>query len=629
MTDRPARQTSATTPDRAAGGGYLPIEDYALIGDGISAALVGRDGSIDWACFPRFDSPAVFARILDAVEGGHWQIAPADAFTAERRYREDTNVLATTFTTATGAVELLDFMPPQYQGGNAMLLGECAIVRIARGLAGAVELRCDFAPRFDYARPAARARTPWRTQPGVGARVAHGGRESLTLHTAVPLTVDDAADTATGRCPLREGEEATFLLTYRSRTALLWHSDIAAMARRHLDQTTEYWRGWIGRCVYHGPYAAMVRRAALTLKLLDYAPTGAIVAAPTTSLPEHIGGARNWDYRYSWLRDTAFTLYALFGLGYGDEGEIFLDWVMDAAYGDPAALQVLYSVTGEDRIEEGELAHLAGYRGSRPVRIGNAAYGQRQLDIYGEVLDCAFLFHKHGGVIAEELWAFLRAVVEHVCRVWTEPDQGIWEVRSGPSHFVYSKALCWVAVDRGITLARRCNLPADLERWQRVGDAIREELLREGYNAEVGAFTQAYGRPDLDAAALALPLRKVLPATDPRMAATIDRVAAGLGRDGLLHRYAVDHVDDGVGGGEGFFLMCSFWLVECYALLGRVDEARALFERLLGHANGVGLYAEELDPDSGQHLGNFPQAFTHVALINAALSLARASGGDG
>ncbi|CAA9588815.1 MAG: GH15, partial [uncultured Thermomicrobiales bacterium] len=280
----------------------------------------------------------------------------------------------------------------------------------------------------------------------------------------------------------------------------------------------------------------------------------------------------------------------------------------------------------EDRIEESELAHLSGYRVSRPVRIGNAAYGQRQLDIYGEVLDCAYLFHKHGGVIAEELWVFLRAVVEHVCRVWTEPDQGIWEVRSGPAHFVYSKALCWVAVDRGITLARGCDLPADLDRWERVRDTIHEELLREGYNTEVGAFTQAYGQPHLDAAALALPLRKVIPATDPRMAATIDRVAAGLGRDGLLHRYAVDHVDDGVGGGEGYFLMCSFWLVECYALLGRTDEARALFERLLGHANDVGLYAEELDPDSGHHLGNFPQAFTHVALINAALSLERAAG---
>ncbi len=606
--------------DGAADVGYQPIEDYALIGDGVTAALVGRDGSIDWACFPRFDSPSAFARVLDAGGGGHWRLAPVAPCTATRRYLPDTNILATTFTTAEGAVEILDFMPPRYQGADMLVLGDSAIVRLVRGLRGAVALRCHFAPRFDYAR----ARATWRTQPGVGVRAARGGRESLTLHTPVPLAVDAERGAATGDSTVRAGEEVTFLLTYRERSTLLWHSDTATTAARLLEQTAAYWRAWIGRCAYAGPYREMVRRGALTLKLLDYAPTGAIVAAATTSLPEAIGGRRNWDYRYSWLRDTAFTLYALYGLGYRREGEAFLDWIVEVARGDPARLQALYGVAGEREIAEHELPHLEGYRGSRPVRIGNGAYDQRQLDIYGEVLDCAFLFHKHGGAISGELWDFLRAVVDHVCTVWTEPDQGIWEVRSGPRHFVYSKALCWVAVDRGITLARRCGLPADLDRWQAVYDAIREELLREGYNAEIGAFTQAYGVRELDAAALALPLRKVIPATDPRMASTIDRIVAGLSEDGLLHRYAAEDVDDGVGGGEGVFLMCSFWLVECYALLGRLDEARALFERLLGYANDVGLYAEELDPETGHHLGNFPQAFTHVALINAALTLDRA-----
>ena len=617
---RVAASDRAPEEEREAAGGHQPIEDYALIGDGVTAALVGRDGSIDWACFPRFDSPSAFARILDAAGGGHWRLAPVAPCTAARRYLPDTNILATTFTTAEGAVEILDFMPPQYAGSNMYVLGDNAVVRIARGLRGAVELRCQFAPRFDYAR----AKTTWRAQEGVGVRASHGGRESLTLHTAIPLRLDDGAGVVTGDCTVRAGEEAVFLLTYRERTTLLWHSDTAATAARLLERTADYWREWIARCAYTGPYAAMVRRSALALKLLDYAPTGAIVAAPTTSLPERIGGARNWDYRYSWLRDTAFTLYALCSLGYWDEGEIFLDWLVATTAGDPAALQVLYGVTGEARIEEFVLPHLGGYRGSRPVRVGNAAHDQRQLDIYGEVLDCAYLFVKNGGTIPDELWDFLRAVVDYVCTVWTEPDQGIWEVRSGPRHFVYSKALCWIAVDRGITIARRCDLPADLDRWGAVYDAIRAELLREGYNGEVGAFTQAYGRPELDAAVLALPLRKVIPATDPRMAATIDRIAAGLGEDGLLHRYAAERVDDGVGGGEGVFLMCSFWLVECYALLGRLDEARALFERLLGYANDVGLYAEELDPDTGHHLGNFPQAFTHVALINAALALDRA-----
>ncbi|MDP9375600.1 MAG: glycoside hydrolase family 15 protein [Chloroflexota bacterium] len=611
-----------------AAGAYPPIEDYALIGDGMTAALVSRDGSIDWACLPRYDSPSVFARILDAGRGGHWRIAPAGPYTAARQYVEDTNILSTVFTTPAGEVELLDFMPPQPLIRQA--LGDNLIVRIVRGRSGTVDIRTRFAPRFDYAR----ADASWTAQEGIGVRASHDGA-ALTLYADLPLKVvtggaEDgdaggvAAILADGQVAVRAGEEIAFVLAYRQRSSLLWPGGVTARAARLLEATTAYWREWIARCAYRGPYAAMVRRSALALKLLDYLPTGAVVAAPTTSLPEAIGGARNWDYRYSWLRDTAFTLYALFGLGYWDEGEIFLDWLVDVAQGDPAELQVLYGVSGERRIEEFELPHLAGYRGSRPVRVGNAAHGQRQLDIYGEVVDCAYLFHKHGGAVDDGLWAFLRAVVDHVCRVWTEPDQGIWEVRSGPRHFVYSKALCWVAVDRGIALAERLGLPADLDHWRQTGAAIMEELAREGYDEGIGAFTQAYGTAELDAAALALLLRKVLPPHDPRLRSTIDRVVERLGEGGLLHRYAPEAVDDGVGGGEGVFLMCSFWLADCYANLGRREEACALFERLLGYANDVGLYAEELDPASGRHLGNFPQAFTHVALINAALSLARA-----
>ena len=433
---------------------YHPIEDYALIGDGLTAALISRAGSIDWACFPRFDAPSVFARILDARRGGYWQIAPTHDFSSERSYLPETNVLATTFTTETGEAELIDFMPPQFIGPDR--LGDSAIVRILRGRQGTVSFRVGFEPRFDYAR----AEATWAIQETAGVRATHAST-ALTLHTDLPMQI--AEDRAEGICAVQAGEERVFLLTYRSPASLFWQSDALGRVSRLLEETIAYWRAWIARCTYQGPHAELVRRSALLLKLLDYAPTGAIIAAPTTSLPEEIGGVRNWDYRYSWLRDTAFILYALYVLGYREEGEAFLAWILDVARGDPASLQVLYGVAGEKEIVEFELPHLDGYRGSRPVRVGNQAYNQRQLDIYGEILDCAFLLHKHGGTISDELWSFLRAIVDHVCRVWSEPDQGIWEVRSGPRHFVYSKALCWVALDRGIRLARARHLPPT---WQ-------------------------------------------------------------------------------------------------------------------------------------------------------------------
>ena len=589
---------------------YQPIESYALIGDGYAAALVCLDGSVDWLCLPRFDSPSVFGRVLDAERGGYWQVVPCDAWHSQRRYLPDTNVLLTTFETATGKIEIADFMPARYHETEAP--GDNALVRIVRCLEGVMEVRSTFAPRFDYGR----ATAEWAIEPGVGVRAVHAG-QSLTLYTSAELRV--SGDAAEGYHALAAGDDLVFFLAYDRRVPAVWRSGVPNVAARLLEDTAVYWRDWAGRSRYTGPYAEAVRRSALTLKLLDYAPTGAIIAAPTTSLPEEIGGERNWDYRYSWLRDTAFTLYALYGLGYTEEGEAFLDWILDVARGDPANLQVLYGVGGEKHVEEEELPHLEGYECSRPVRVGNAAYAQLQLDIYGEVVDCAYLHHKHGGVISDDLWSFVRGVADHVCTVWREPDFGIWEVRSDPQHFVYSKVMCWVALDRALRLARGANLQGDLDGWEHTRTAILEELVDEGYDERLGAFTRAYASSELDAASLALVLRGVLPADDPRMCSTVDRVAERLGEDGFIHRYA-QSAEDGLSGGEGAFMMCSFWLADCYSEMGRTEQARDLFEQLLAVGNDVGLYAEEYDPCARRHLGNFPQAFTHIALINAALS---------
>jgi GH15 family glucan-1,4-alpha-glucosidase len=614
----------AARPEKQAGpsrdsDGYCPIEDYALIGDGLTAALVARDGSIDWACFPRFDSPTVFARILDAGRGGSWQIAPTVPHTVHRRYLPDTNVLATSFTALGGVVEVLDFMPPRISGRGAV--GDSAIVRLVQGREGTVEVRAVFEPRFDYAR----ATPTWEEQAGFGVRATYRDL-TLTLQSKIGLEVMDNRATATWT--LAAGDATAFILTCQESPSIVWRSDVAAGCTRLLDETVGFWRTWIGRCTYDGAYSDVVRRSALALKLLDYAPTGAIIAAPTASLPEEIGGVRNWDYRYSWLRDTAFTVYALYAIGYRDEAEAFLNWIIEVERGGPASLQIMYGVDGERRLDEAELNHLAGYRGSRPVRIGNGAYTQRQHDVYGETLDCAFLLQKHGGLITDELWTFLRAIVDYICEVWGEPDDGIWEVRSGARHFVYSKALCWVGVDRGIKIAERGGLPANLKRWRAARAAIHEDLFARGYSEREGAFTQDYSTDELDASALALLLRGVLPPDDPRMASTVDRVAEVLGTGGLVHRYS-EAAEDGLTGSEGAFLMCSFWLVDCYALMGRREEARALLDHLIGLANDVGLYAEQIHPESKQHLGNFPQAFTHIALINAVLALAQSDADAG
>jgi len=595
-------------------GDYRPIEDYALIGDRITTALVSKDGSIDWACFPHMDSPSVFAKILDSRIGGYWQIRPSGKFSSRRRYEDDTAILETLFTTPGGEARLTDFMPPHAAGPERAM--DSAIIRIVEGVSGAVEFDQHFEPRFDYAR----AEAAWTEHPGSGVRATHAD-ESLTLQTRIPLTVKDAY--AAGRFTVREGERAVFILTYRRPASLFWRSGAETDGTHLLEVTRSYWRDWIGRCKYEGAYESVVKRSAITLRLLDFAPTGAMTAAPTTSLPEAIGGVRNWDYRFSWMRDTAFTLYSYYVLGYHEEGETFLSWILDMTRGDPRTLKVLYGIRGEQETPEVELDHLEGYRGSRPVRVGNAAQEQVQHDIFGELLDCAYLLSRYGGRFSDDLWPLLSAAVDHVCDIWQEPDDGLWEVRSGPRHFVYSKALCWVAVDRGIRLAEMLGYSFDEERWKATRTEIHEQVLERGYDAERGSFTQAYGYRDLDAAVLSFPLRGVISATDPRMVSTIRRIEEELGTDGLVHRVS-QTFEDGLPGGEGAFVLCTFWLVDCYILMGEVEKARAAYEKLLTYANDVGLLSEEIDPKTGAQLGNFPQAFAHVALINTAANLARA-----
>lgn len=595
-------------------GDYDPIEDYALIGDRVTCALVSKRGSIDWACFPRMDSPSVFARILDARKGGYWRVAPTVPYRVTRRYLPDTNILETTFRTADGEAALVDFMPTQ--AADFERLGESAIVRIVRGVRGVVPFEVVFEPRFDYAR----AMPAWSLHEGSGVRASHFD-ESLTLHTGVPLRVDGFA--ARGAFRIGAGESATFVAAYRRPAPLFWRTAFEEEAMRAFRATEAHWREWSARCTYDGPYAEAVRRSALVLRLLDYAPTGAIVAAPTTSLPEKIGGIRNWDYRYCWIRDATYTLYAFNVLGYHAEAETFLSWVFDMTRGHPQSLRVLYGIGGEQENVEFELPHLEGYRGSRPVRVGNGAQRQRQLDIYGELLDVAYYEHRCGCRIAPEVWPLLRAAVDYVCEAWRTPDSGLWEIRAAPRHFVYSKVLCWVALDRGIRLATAYDLPCDLDRWRATADEIRRAVFEHGYDATRNTFVAAFGHSDLDAALLALPLRGFVPATDPRMVGTVERIMAELSMGQLIRRYTSEF-EDGLPAGEGAFLLVNFWLVDCLALMGRVSEARERFEYLLSLANDVGLYAEMVDPQTGAHLGNFPQAFTHVALISSAANLAAA-----
>jgi GH15 family glucan-1,4-alpha-glucosidase len=600
---------------------YSPIGDYAIIGDCHTAALVGRDGSIDWYCPGRFDAPAALCRLLDCERGGVFRIGPPRGAraTTTRGYRRATNILETTFQVDGASARLTDFMPVHtrahhrrgYDVGTSQ-----SVVRLVEGLGGEVELEVRFFPTFDFAR----AETTLEVVPRRGV-VARSGTVSVAL-TCPDVELVAAEDGGVrGTLRLAAGEK---------RWLCLGPSLELGEYQKDLDGTARYWERWVAACTYQGEYRQEIVRSALTLKLLIYEPTGGVVAAPTTSLPEQIGGVRNWDYRYAWLRDSAMILYALLTLGYDEEADDFFSWLGGVCGSDPAVPpQIMFCIDGGRELPEVEMRHLMGYRDSRPVRVGNAAAKQQQLDIYGEVLSAAYLHLRHGHhqhAEAERNWSLLRALVGQAAQLWRQPDYGIWEVRGGPRHFLHSKLMCWVALDRGIRLAREDGLPAPLDRWRQVRSEIREAILTQGYNARLGAFTQAFGSDALDATALAIPRLGFLPATDPRVLSTLERVRQQLvGPEGFVHRYCTP---DGLPGGEGTFTLCSLWLVDALALAGQVDEARALFERVLGCANDVGLFSEELESATGLLLGNFPQGFTHLGLVGAAVNLAKA-GRDG
>ncbi len=601
---------------------YQPIQDYGLIGDMHSAALVGMDGSIDWLCFPHFDSPSVFAAILDDEKGGRFKIAPASEGAARKQlYWPDTNILITRFFTPDGVGEVIDYMPV---GAPENGHGYHHVVRRVRVVRGEMGFRMECSPAFDYAR--AEHETEVTTE---GAAFRTPGL-CLGLSTSVPL--EQSAGSAVAEFSLEEGEAAVFVLREIEAGDDCGPSPSGEEEDELFKQTVEYWRRWLSKCTYTGRWREVVERSALALKLLTFEPTGAMVAAPTMGLPEGVGGERNWDYRYTWIRDAAFTLYGLLRIGFTEEAAAFMGWI-EARCRDSASdgsLQLMYGLDGRHDLTEETLDHLDGYRGSRPVRLGNGAYDQLQLDIYGELMDAVYLYNKHGDPISYDLWTRLRTLINWVCDNWQREDEGIWEIRGGRRHFVYSKLMCWVAVDRGLRLASKRSFPADRERWLGVRDEIYEEIMDRGWSPERNAFVQSYDDDTLDASNLIMPLVFFLAPNDPRMLGTLDATNrpprdGGLVANSLVYRYDVEKSADGLAGEEGTFSLCTFWLVEALTRAGRVDEARLMFEQMLGYANHLGLYAEEIG-HSGEALGNFPQAFTHLTLISAAFNLDRALG---
>ncbi len=578
----------------------LPIEDYALIGDCHTAALVGRDGSIDWLCLPRFDSGACFAALLGGAEHGRWLISPGEGARSVRRaYRDGTLILETDFETADGAVRLIDFMPMSNQRWD--------VIRIVEGLRGRVRMRMELVVRFDYG-----SIVPWVRRTGE-TLMATAGPDTLELDTPVPTHGEHmrtVADFEVGA-----GDRVPFVLNYRPSHA---PTQPAIDAEQTLRDTEAHWLAWSGKCRYEGRWQAPVLRSLITLKALTYMPTGGIVAAPTTSLPEQRGGVRNWDYRFCWLRDATFTLNALLLAGYTGEAEAWREWLLHAVAGSPADMQILYSVTGERRLEELELGWLPGYGGAVPVRIGNAAASQFQLDVYGEVMDTLHLARAAGLAEAPHVWRIQRALLDFLCKQWQAPDEGIWEVRGPRQHFTHSKVMAWVAFDRAVKAVERFGLPGPVEAWRHNRDAIHAQVCEAGFDAGRNSFMQHYGATSVDASLLLIPLVGFLPPDDPRVVGTIAAVERELLEGGLLLRYRTESGVDNLPPGEGAFLPCSFWLADCMAVTGRRAEAEALFERLLGLCNDVGLLAEEVEPSTGHLLGNFPQALTHMALINTA-----------
>ncbi|WP_411102703.1 glycoside hydrolase family 15 protein [Streptomyces sp. cmx-4-9] len=592
-----------------------PIEDYALIGDLMTSGLVGRDGSIDWLCLPRFDSGACFAKLLGDEDNGHWRLAPLDAADGERctrrAYIDGTLVLESYWETETGTVKVIDFMPQRDVAPD--------VVRIVEGISGRVQMSSTLRLRFDYGHV-----VPWLRRSD-GDRVAVAGPDSAWFRSEPPVRTWGEDNSTRSRFPVAAGERVAFVLT--------WHPSHEPRPKpvdpyEALEQSLAGWQEWTAQCRYEGPYKEAVTRSLITLKALTYAPTGGIVAAATTSLPEELGGVRNWDYRFCWLRDSTLTLGSLLATGFLDEARAWRTWLLRAVAGDPADLQIMYGIGGERRIPESELPWLRGYADSAPVRVGNAAVDQLQLDVYGEVLDSLHVARSAGLPTERHAWQLQLALLDFLEKNWQRPDEGLWEVRGPRRHFVHSKVMAWVAADRAVqALEKDPSLPGDVERWRTMRDAVHLDVCEKGFDPERNTFTQFYGSDELDAATLLIPRVGFLPPDDPRVVGTVDAVREELGRSGLVRRYTTEGPSvDGLPGDEGAFLACSFWLADALHMTGREEEARELFERLLDVSNDVGLLAEEYDPIAGRQLGNFPQAFSHVGLVNTALTLGHAQG---
>ena len=584
-----------------------PIEDYGLIGDCETAALVCKTGSIDWLCWPRFDSDACFAALLGDTNNGRWLIAPAQGNPrTTRRYRPNTLILETSFVTADGEAVLIDFMPLRGRSSH--------LVRCVVGKRGSVSMTTELIIRFDYG-----ASVPWVRRTEAGDLLAISGPDMLVLRSPVELRGEGL--TTVGDFTVAAGQTIAFVLTYAAS-----HLPVPEPIdpQDALRQTQSFWEDWAGIRQDTGAYADAVRRSLITLKALTYEPTGGIVAAPTTSLPEQIGGPRNWDYRFCWLRDATLTLLAFMNGGYYDEARSWRDWLLRAAAGSPSQIQIMYGLAGEKRLAEWEVPWLSGYQGSKPVRIGNAAADQLQLDVFGEVMDAMYQARAGGLQYSAEGWDFQRALLAHLEKIWSSPDEGIWEVRGGRQHFTYSKVMAWVAFDRAIKDAEAFGLEAPVDRWRQLRADIHAEVCEKAFNPRLGAFVQAYGSEHLDASALLIPVVGFLPPGDARVQRTVEAIERRLVRNGVVLRYDTSVTEDGLPSGEGAFLACSFWLADAYVLLGREEDARRLFERLLSLRNDLGLLSEEYDPTAKRLLGNFPQAFSHIALVNTAHNLERA-----
>jgi GH15 family glucan-1,4-alpha-glucosidase len=590
-----------------------PLEDYALIGDTQTAALVGRDGSIDWLCIPRFDSPACFAALLGDPSNGRWQLAPAGGIRqVHRRYLGDTSTLETVFETEDGAVRVIDSMPPRQRDPD--------VVRVVEGIRGRVPMRMELIIRFVYGKV-----IPWVRR--VGSRLeAVAGPDALYLHSPVETRGENFVTRA--EFAVSEGDRLPFVLVWHPS----WEPPPPAVdGLAELDRTTQWWDRWHHDCTYQGPWHRQVTRSLITLKSLTYAPTGGIVAAPTTSLPEELGGVRNWDYRISWVRDATLTLDALLAAGFKREAVQWRDWLLRAVAGEPGQMQIMYGIRGERDLTERELPWLAGYEQSRPVRVGNAASTQFQLDVYGEVVDSMFEAHQAGIEPDPRSWAVQLALLEHLEGVWDEPDEGIWEVRGPRRHFTHSKVMAWVAFDRAVKTVEQLGDEGPVDHWRAVRDEIHAEVCERGFQAEVGAFTQFYGSDRIDASLLMIPLVGFLPASDDRVRSTVEAVERVLLHGGFVQRYEPEGAAevDGLPPGEGAFLPCTFWLADCYTLLGRRDDALSTFERVIAVANDVGLLSEEYDVARQRLVGNFPQAFSHVSLVNSAIRLTNELKNDG